>query len=117
MVTAMAVIGISMLVKGAAGEGLLLTLSLALAGFFLWSNRNVVNATAMTAAPLGLQGSAVGLIFLSNLLGVARGVVIMGFVVDTTDSLRSIFRLTAALVTPGIAIFLLAPLKRESLHS
>ena len=114
IVAAMGVIGISMLVIGMTGDGIALTLSLALAGLFLWSSQDVINATAMDAAPEGLQGSTVGLMFLSSLLGAAIGVVIMGFVVEITDSLKSIFWLAGAIATPGMLIFLFAPLRRNS---
>ena len=110
----MAVIAASMLVMGAAGEGIILTLALAFAGLFLWSSQDIVNAAAMDAAPDGLQGSTVALMFLSSLLGATVGVIVLGFVVELTESLRSIFWLAGAVAAPGAIIFLFAPLKRES---
>lgn len=114
IVTSMAVIAASMLVMGAAGEGIILTLALAFAGLFLWSSQDIVNAAAMDAAPDGLQGSTVALMFLSSLLGATVGVIVLGFVVELTESLRSIFWLAGAVAAPGAIIFLFAPLKRES---
>jgi len=56
----------------------------------------------------------VGLMFLSSLLGASVGVVVMGLVVDLTDSLKSIFWLAGAVATPGMLIFMFAPLRRNS---
>lgn len=113
IVIAMTVIGASMLIAGAAGSGLLLTLALALAGLFLWSSQDVINATAMDAAPPGLQGSTVALMFLSSLAGASTGVIVMGLVVEITDSLRTIFWLAGAVAVPTALVFLFAPLRRE----
>ncbi len=113
IVVAMAVIGVSMFVMGSAGSGIVLTLSLALAGLFLWSSQDVINATAMDAAPAGLQGSTVALMFLSSLLGATVGVIVMGAVVDATGSLRNIFWLAGVVAAPGALIFLFAPLHRS----
>ncbi|MQF87202.1 MAG: MFS transporter [SAR202 cluster bacterium] len=114
IVAAMGVIGSSMILIGLTGDGIILTVSLASAGLFLWSSQDVINATAMDAAPDGLQGSTVGLMFLSSLLGASVGVVVMGLVVDLTDSLKSIFWLAGAVATPGMLIFMFAPLRRNS---
>ncbi len=112
IVVAMAIIGVSMFVMSAAGSGVVLTLALALAGLFLWSSQDVINATAMDAAPAGLQGSTVALMFLSSLLGATVGVIVMGAVVEATGSLRNIFWLAGAVAAPGALIFLVAPLRR-----
>ncbi len=113
IVAAMGVIGIAMFVMGAAGSGAALTVALALAGLFLWSSQDVINATAMDAAPPGLQGSTVALMFLSSLLGATAGVVAMGAAVNVTGDMRIIFWLAGAAAAPGAFIFLVAPLKRE----
>ena len=113
IVVAMAVIGVSMFVMGAAGSGVVLTLSLALAGLFLWSSQDVINATAMDAAPAGLQGSTVALMFLSSLLGATVGVIVMGAAVEATGSLRNIFWIAGVVAAPGALIFLFAPLRRN----
>ena len=113
IVIAMFVISTSMFAMGIAGEGIVLTLALAFAGLFLWSSQDVINATAMDASPPGLQGSTVGMMFLSSLSGATAGAIVMGFVVDITDSLRSIFWLAGAVAAPGAIVFLFAPLKRR----
>ena len=114
IVTAMLVIGASMFLMGFAGEGIVLTLALAFAGLFLWSSQDVINATAMDASPPGLQGATVGIMFLSSLSGATVGAIVMGIVVDVTDSLRSIFWLAGAVAIPGAIVFLFAPLKRTT---
>ncbi len=132
IVAAMFVIGAGMLVIAAIGENsivldltlpftslhlqaevLVLTLALACIGLFLWSSQDVVNATAMDASPPGLQGSTVGIMFLSSLTGATVGALVMGLVVGLTDSYRSIFWLGGAVALPGALIFLFAPLRRR----
>ena len=132
IVAAMLVVGLGMFVSAAIGETnvvldfvlpltsisvstefLVLTLALAFAGLFLWSSQDVINATAMDASPPGLQGSTVGIMFLSSLSGATVGAIVMGIVVDLT-SYRSIFWLAGAVTAPGALIFLLAPLRRTS---
>ena len=133
IVAAMLVIGVGMLVIAAFGENeialdftvpftsiafqaevLVITLALAFIGLFLWSSQDVVNATAMDASPPGLQGSTVGIMFLSSLSGATAGAIVMGIVVDLTDSYRSIFWLGGLVAAPGALIFLFAPLRRRS---
>ena len=113
IVLSMAVIGVAMFVMGGAGSGVTLTVALAVAGLFLWSSQDVINATAMDASPPGLQGSTVALMFLSSLLGATVGVVVMGYVVDLTGDLRAIFWIAGAAAAPGAAVFLVAPLTRR----
>ncbi len=113
IVAAMAVIGAAMFFMGVVGSGLGLTIALALAGLFLWSSQDVINATAMDAAPPGLQGSTVALMFLSSLLGATAGVIAMGAAVNFTGDMRIIFWMAGAVAAPGALIFLVAPLKRR----
>lgn len=113
IVTAMVVISAGTLVMGAAGGGLLLTAAVAFVGLFLWSSQDVINATAMDASPPGLQGSTVGIMFLSSLTGATAGVIVMGAVVQVTDDLRSIFWLAGASAAPAALFFLFAPLRRK----
>ena len=114
IVAAMVVMSISMFIMGAVGSGILLTLALAFAGLFIWSSQDVINATVLDAAPPGLQGSTVGLMFLSSLSGASAGVVLMGFVVDLTDSYRSIFWLAGGVAAPSAVILAFAPLRRHT---
>ena len=113
IVTAMVVISAGTLVMGAAGGGWLLTVAVAFVGLFLWSSQDVINATAMDASPPGLQGSTVGIMFLSSLTGATVGVIVMGIVVELTDELRSIFWLAGASAAPAALFFLFAPLRRK----
>ena len=114
IVAAMVVMSISMFIMGAVGSGILLTLALAFAGLFIWSSQDVINATAMDAAPPGLQGSTVGLMFLSSLSGATTGVILLGILVDATDSLRSIFWLAGGVAAPAAVILAFAPLRRHT---
>ncbi len=95
-------------------EFLVITLALAFIGLFLWSSQDVVNATAMDASPPGLQGSTVGLMFLSSLSGATFGALVMGAVARLTGTYESIFWLGGAVAAPGALIFLFAPLRRAS---
>ena len=132
IVAAMSVIGVGMFVIAAAGETnivldftlpltsvslhaefLVITLALAFIGLFLWSSQDVVNATAMDAAPPGLQGSTVGIMFLSSLSGATTGAIVMGTVVALTGTYESIFWLGGAVAAPGAIVFLFAPLRRR----
>ncbi len=133
IVAAMFVIGAGMLIIAAIGETtialdftlpltsisiqaevLVITLALAFMGLFLWSSQDVVNATAMDASPPGLQGSTVGIMFLSSLTGATVGALVMGAVVGLTGTYESIFWLGGAVAAPGAIIFLFAPLRRTS---
>ena len=113
IVTAMLAISAGTLVMGASDGGALLTVAVAFVGLFLWSSQDVINATAMDASPPGLQGSTVGIMFLSSLMGGTVGVIVMGLVADYTDSLRSIFWMAAAAAAPAVIFFLFAPLRRK----
>ena len=68
----------------------------------------------MDAAPPGLQGSTVGLMFLSSLSGATTGVILLGILVDATDSLRSIFWLAGGVAAPAAVILAFAPLRRHT---
>ena len=133
IVTAMFVIGAGMLIIAAIGETtialdftlpltsiaiqaeiLVITLALAFIGLFLWSSQDVVNATAMDASPPGLQGSTVGIMFLSSLSGATVGAIVMGVVVGLTGTYESIFWLGGAVAAPGALVFLFAPLRRRT---
>ena len=113
IVTAMVVISAGTLVMGASGGGLLLTAAVAFVGLFLWSSQDVINATAMDSSPPGLQGSTVGIMFLSSLTGATAGVIVMGLVVQATGELQSIFWLAGASAAPAALFFLFAPLRRK----
>ena len=133
IVTAMFVIGAGLFVIAAIGETsvaldftlpltsiavhtevLVITLALAFIGLFLWSSQDVINATAMDASPPGLQGSTVGIMFLSSLSGATVGALVMGAVVRLTGTYESIFWLAGVVAAPGALIFLFAPLRRRT---
>ena len=132
IVAAMLVIGAGMFVIAVAGETevivglavpftsilieqevLVITLALACTGIFLWSSQDVINATAMDSSPPGLQGSTVGIMFLSSLSGATLGALVMGGVVRLTGTYDSIFWLAGAVAAPGAIVFLFAPLRRS----
>jgi len=112
IVGGMSIIAVGILAMGAIGSGVGLAIALAFTGLFLWSIQDVINATAMDASPPGLQGSTVGVMFLSSLAGATIGQVVLGAVVELTGSLRSVFFVSGLLMAPAGIILALAPLKK-----
>ena len=87
-------------------------MALAISGIFLWSVQDLINATAMDAAPAGTQGSVVGLMFSSSLVSATVAPAIMGIAINLTDTRRAIFFVAGAVVIPALFILPFAPMKR-----
>jgi len=103
-----------MLTIGIVGGGIVMVVSLGIMGVFLWSVQDVTNASALDAAPPGLEGSVVGMMFSSSLIAGVVTPFIMGAAIWMADSRRVIFFVAAAFVLPAILIMAIAPLKRRA---
>jgi sugar phosphate permease len=112
IIVSMIVITIGMFMMGIVGSGIGLAVALAITGIFLWSVQDLINATAMDAAPAGSQGSVVGLMFSSSLVSATVAPAIMGIAVNLTDTRRAIFFVAGAVVIPALFILPFAPMKR-----
>ena len=113
IILALVVIAIGSLAMGIVASGIPFTFAIALTGLFLWSVQDVTNAAAMDVAPLGMQGSVVGLMFSSSLVSAALAPALMGLVINLTDTRRAIFFLGAAAVVPAVVMLFFAPLERR----
>ena len=115
MVAALVVMASGMLAIGIVGEGILMFLALGFIGIFLWSVQDVTNATAMDAAPAGREGSVIGMMFSSSLLGGILAPTIMGLAINAfDDNRRVIFFVAAIVVAPAILVISVAPLTRKA---
>ena len=114
IVGAMVVISIGMFAMGIVGSGVWLAVALALTGIFLWSVQDVMNAAAMDASPPGMEGSVVGLMFSSSLVSATLAPVVMGVLVNLTDTRRAIFFAAGAAIIPALLILPFAPLRRRA---
>jgi MFS family permease len=88
--------------------------ALGIIGIFLWSVQDVTNATAMDNAPAGSEGSVVGMMFSSSLLGGIISPSIMALAINLADDRRVIFFVAAAVIAPAILIMSVAPLTRKA---
>lgn len=113
MVAALVVMSLGMLAIGIVGQGILMFVALGFIGIFLWSVQDVTNATAMDNAPQGREGSVVGMMFSSSLLGGIVAPTIMGLAIDAFDGRRAIFFVAAIVVAPAILVMSFAPLTRQ----
>ncbi len=113
MVVALIVVAVGMFTIGIVGEGIIMVIALGIMGVFLWSVQDVTNATALDAAPRGLEGSVVGMMFSSSLIAGVVTPFIMGAAIWMADSRRVIFFVAAAFVVPAIVIMAIAPLTRK----
>jgi MFS family permease len=114
MVVALIVVAVGMFTIGIVGEGIIMVIALGIMGVFLWSVQDVTNATALDAAPRGLEGSVVGMMFSSSLIAGVVTPFIMGAAIWMADSRRVIFFVAAAFVVPAIVIMAIAPLTRKN---
>ncbi|MEX2430874.1 MAG: MFS transporter [Dehalococcoidia bacterium] len=113
MVAAFAAISIGMFSMGLAGSGILLTIALAVTGIFLWSVQDVINATAMDAAPQGFQGSVVGLMFTSSFLaGIIAPLIAGGLITLFGGDRIVIFYLSGIVAVPAALALAFGPLTR-----
>jgi MFS family permease len=114
MVVAMVAIGLGFLSMGIVGSGVPLVVALGLTGIFLWSIQDVINATAMDAAPPGTEGTVVGLMFSSSFVAGVAAPMVAGLVVTLTGDRISVFFLSAAVIAPAAVLLAFAPLHRKA---
>ena len=114
IVVAMVSIGVGMLAMGIVGSGVPLAVALGLTGVFLWSVQDVINATAMDAAPPGSEGTVVGLMFTSSFIAGALAPIAAGVVVTLTGERSAVFFMSAAVMAPAALLLAFAPLRRRS---
>jgi MFS transporter, FSR family, fosmidomycin resistance protein len=113
MVVAFSAIAVGMLAVGISGSGILLTIALAITGIFLWSVQDVINATAMDAAPRGSEGTVVGLMFTSSFMAGVIAPIIMGALITIFDNRIVIFYASGIIMVPAAIAMLFAPLTRK----
>ena len=97
---------------GVIGEGIGIAIALGIMGLFLWSMQDVTNATAMDSAPVGREGSVVGMMFSSSLIAGILAPIVMGIAISLAEDRSIIFFVAGAFVLPSIVILSKAPLTR-----
>ncbi|MEW6454810.1 MAG: MFS transporter [Pseudomonadota bacterium] len=74
-------------------------------GFFLFAVRAVMQAWAMDAAPAGMGGSAIGLLFCAQALGAAIGPVAAGVLADHYGIMAAFYFLAGTIVVANLMVF------------
>ncbi len=113
IVAASVVIFAAMTLMGVVQSGIFFTLALAAVGIFLWSVQDIINATAMDAAPPGKEGTVVGFMFTSSFVGAIIAPGLEALAVTLFDSRLAMFFLSGAVMAPAAIVLALAPLRRE----
>ena len=111
IVVAFAGIGLGLLAMGLSGAGVPLVIALGATGVFLWSVQDVINASAMDAAPRGREGTTVGLMFASGFVGGVLGPLVAGLVVTVTGERVAVFYMAGAVMVPALLLLAVAPLR------
>lgn len=112
IVLSLAAVSIGMFAIGVIGEGIGIAIALGIMGLFLWSMQDVTNATAMDSAPVGREGSVVGMMFSSSLIAGILAPIVMGIAISLAEDRSIIFFVAGAFVLPSIVILSKAPLTR-----
>ena len=102
MLTAVVLVGMVF-----AGKSSLFILFIALAGFFLYATRPVLQAWVMDATPKNLAGSAVGLQFGISGMGSAIAPAICGMIADASGIFSAFYFLAGVIVFANLLILLM----------
>lgn len=102
MLTAVVLVGMVF-----AGRSSLFVLFIALAGFFLYATRPVLQAWVMDATPKNLAGSAVGLQFGISGMGSAIAPGVCGMIADAYGIFSAFYFLAGVIVFANLLIFLM----------
>ena len=77
----------------------------ALLGFFLFAVRAVLQAWMLDAAPPGMGGSAIGLLFSTQAAGAAIGPVSAGLVADHFGIMAAFYFMAGTIVVANLMVF------------
>jgi MFS transporter, FSR family, fosmidomycin resistance protein len=105
IMSSMSVTGVVILAMALSGGTSWFVLLIALLGFFLYAVRAVLQAWVMDAAPPGMGGSAIGLLFGTQALAQAVGPVTAGIVADHFGIMAAFYFLAATIIIANLLIF------------
>ncbi len=88
-----------------AGGTIWFVMLVSVLGFFLFAVRAVMQAWAMDAAPAGMGGSAIGLLFCAQALGAAIGPVAAGVLADHYGIMAAFYFLAGTIVAANLMVF------------
>jgi MFS transporter, FSR family, fosmidomycin resistance protein len=90
-----------------AGRSALFVLFIALAGFFLYGTRPVLQAWVLDTAPKNLAGSAIGLQFAVGAIGSAISPALCGMIADKYDLFTAFYYLAGTIVIANLFVLFL----------
>jgi MFS family permease len=90
-----------------AGKSALFIVFIALAGFFLYGTRPVLQAWVLEVTPKQLAGSAIGLQFGVGTIGSAISPALCGMIADAYDIFTAFYFLAATIVIANLLVFFL----------
>lgn len=105
IVSSMAMSGVVIIAMALAGGTGWFVLLVALLGFFLFAVRAVLQAWLLDAAPPGMGGSAIGVLFGTQALGQALGPVSAGLVADHYGMMAAFYFLAGTIVIANLMVF------------
>lgn len=88
-----------------AGRSTVFIMFIALAGFFLYAGRPVMQAWTIDSTPKNLAGTSIGLLFGIQQLGAAISPAIFGMIADAFDIFTAFFFLAGTIVFANLLVF------------
>jgi len=97
--------GVIILAMTFAGGTKWFVLLVAVLGFFLFAVRAVLQAWLLDATPPGMGGSAVGILFGMQALGMAIGPITAGIIADHYGIMAAFYFLAGTIIVANLLIF------------
>jgi FSR family fosmidomycin resistance protein-like MFS transporter len=114
IMSSMAMTGVIILAMTFAGGTSWFVFLIALLGFFLFAVRAVLQAWLLDATPPGMGGSAIGVLFGTQALGLSLGPVTAGIVADHYGIMSAFYFLAGTIIVANLMVFITpAGLMRE----
>jgi predicted MFS family arabinose efflux permease len=105
IMSSMATSGVILLAMGIAGQSAVFVFLVAFLGFFLFAIRSVMQAWLLDATPPSMCGTAIGVLFGTQALGVALGPICGGILADHFGLIAVFYFLACTIVAANMFIF------------
>jgi FSR family fosmidomycin resistance protein-like MFS transporter len=105
IMSSMSMTGVIILAMTFAGGTKWFVLLVAVLGFFLFAVRAVLQAWLLDATPPGMGGSAVGILFGMQALGMAIGPITAGIIADHYGIMAAFYFLAGTIIVANLLIF------------
>jgi MFS family permease len=105
IMSSMATSGVILLGMGVAGQSAAFVFLVAFLGFFLFAIRSVMQAWLLDATPPSMGGTAIGVLFGTQALGVALGPICGGILADHFGLIAVFYFLACTIVAANMFIF------------